>query len=321
MPSMTTATQSQLSNGSLHTDTTRLGAGPPSKFTAVNGLDPSATAPSGSGEPGSSGSEPTNRPQQRPRASPGRQGSSAQREDWTHTNGNGSHSGNSIPQPPQMSTEYDEGSGSSSPHKRKRSSSDEQHASSATSYRSRGRPRDSPSQLLQNPNTGFDQDDLVDEQGQDQPQPGAANSNQEPHRSLESNYPHLDDEGRGEAQSGGPWYGQAAQSSNTAYNSQRGRSPDSDAQLAEALQREAHGLDSHGGARSLGSHEDEDSNGTPGRQASYGADRTPQSGVQVDHKRRKRVFSNRTKTGCMTCRRRKKKCDEQKPECRLPVLV
>ena len=31
--------------------------------------------------------------------------------------------------------------------------------------------------------------------------------------------------------------------------------------------------------------------------------------------KRKRVFSNRTKTGCMTCRRRKKKCDELHPEC------
>ena len=43
---------------------------------------------------------------------------------------------------------------------------------------------------------------------------------------------------------------------------------------------------------------------------------TPTSSTTpIDHRRRKRVFSNRTKTGCMTCRRRKKKCDEQKPEC------
>lgn len=56
------------------------------------------------------------------------------------------------------------------------------------------------------------------------------------------------------------------------------------------------------------------------------------AGVQVDPKKRKRVsfpphnrildwpngfqqFANRTKTGCGTCRRRKKKCDEGKPEC------
>ncbi|KAF2849016.1 maltose O-acetyltransferas-like protein [Plenodomus tracheiphilus IPT5] len=39
------------------------------------------------------------------------------------------------------------------------------------------------------------------------------------------------------------------------------------------------------------------------------------AGVQVELKKRKRQFANRTKTGCGTCRRRKKKCDEMKPEC------
>lgn len=39
--------------------------------------------------------------------------------------------------------------------------------------------------------------------------------------------------------------------------------------------------------------------------------------VQLDNKKRKRQFANRTKTGCGTCRRRKKKCDEAKPECEL----
>lgn len=34
-----------------------------------------------------------------------------------------------------------------------------------------------------------------------------------------------------------------------------------------------------------------------------------------DAKKRKRKFSNRTKTGCHTCRTRKKKCDERKPLC------
>ncbi|KAL6707139.1 hypothetical protein ACN47E_004686 [Coniothyrium glycines] len=39
------------------------------------------------------------------------------------------------------------------------------------------------------------------------------------------------------------------------------------------------------------------------------------SGMQAEPKRRKRQFANRTKTGCGTCRRRKKKCDEAKPQC------
>lgn len=42
---------------------------------------------------------------------------------------------------------------------------------------------------------------------------------------------------------------------------------------------------------------------------------TTRAGVQVEMKKRKRQFANRTKTGCGTCRRRKKKCDEAKPEC------
>lgn len=37
--------------------------------------------------------------------------------------------------------------------------------------------------------------------------------------------------------------------------------------------------------------------------------------IQSDPKKRKRNFSNRTKTGCLTCRKRKKKCDETKPKC------
>ena len=51
-------------------------------------------------------------------------------------------------------------------------------------------------------------------------------------------------------------------------------------------------------------------------EASFASEQKPEKGAQGDPKKRKRVFSNRTKTGCLTCRRRKKKCDEQKPECK-----
>lgn len=47
--------------------------------------------------------------------------------------------------------------------------------------------------------------------------------------------------------------------------------------------------------------------------------RDPTALQQADQKRRKRNFSNRTKTGCLTCRKRKKKCDETKPECKLSI--
>ncbi|KAK4691768.1 maltose O-acetyltransferase, partial [Lecanoromycetidae sp. Uapishka_2] len=83
-----------------------------------------------------------------------------------------------------------------------------------------------------------------------------------------------------------------------------------EAHLANALQRENRGYDTMGPRDHIqyGSPEDDDD---PHGQY-YGADRSSQD---LDRKRRKRVFSNRTKTGCMTCRRRKKKCDEQHPEC------
>ncbi|KAH8693101.1 putative acetyltransferase [Talaromyces proteolyticus] len=86
----------------------------------------------------------------------------------------------------------------------------------------------------------------------------------------------------------------------------------SDVQLAEALQREAHDTDSveqrtWGTSRLSGSSEID-------QQAFPPYSDKQQSAVQVGPKR-KRVFSNRTKTGCMTCRRRKKKCDEQHPAC------
>ncbi|KAL4905673.1 hypothetical protein BDW74DRAFT_11352 [Aspergillus multicolor] len=89
----------------------------------------------------------------------------------------------------------------------------------------------------------------------------------------------------------------------------------SDAQLAEALQREAHGPDAaHKTWDGIGQPSVEGS--IPSEQpatSSFPQDRS-QNAVQVAPKR-KRVFSNRTKTGCMTCRRRKKKCDEQHPAC------
>ncbi|VZI21878.1 unnamed protein product [Fusarium fujikuroi] len=47
----------------------------------------------------------------------------------------------------------------------------------------------------------------------------------------------------------------------------------------------------------------------------YGSEQRRDGVLQHDPKKRKRNFSNRTKTGCLTCRKRKKKCDEQKPEC------
>lgn len=37
--------------------------------------------------------------------------------------------------------------------------------------------------------------------------------------------------------------------------------------------------------------------------------------IDTAKKRQKRKFSRRTRSGCQTCRRRKKKCDETRPSC------
>lgn len=88
----------------------------------------------------------------------------------------------------------------------------------------------------------------------------------------------------------------------------------SESHLAEALQRENRGYNSGPRGGDFASPEDEEDPQSH-QYGDYGTNRSSQSGVEVDRKRRKRVFSNRTKTGCMTCRKRKKKCDEQHPEC------
>ncbi|OLN82211.1 putative maltose O-acetyltransferase [Colletotrichum chlorophyti] len=83
----------------------------------------------------------------------------------------------------------------------------------------------------------------------------------------------------------------------------------SEEQIGEALRR----------ANQMDGQNDYDNTSPDGDSMSYGGSYTPGGSrdplLQSDPKKRKRNFSNRTKTGCLTCRRRKKKCDEQKPEC------
>ncbi|KAJ5689778.1 hypothetical protein N7462_004170 [Penicillium macrosclerotiorum] len=110
--------------------------------------------------------------------------------------------------------------------------------------------------------------------------------------------------------SNGPWPEYDAQLVSQAQRAQQIDA--SDAHLADALQREAQGQEPRGLGASRaavsGSHHVQ-----PTSSPAYPSDRST-APVQVAPKR-KRVFSNRTKTGCMTCRRRKKKCDEMHPAC------
>jgi len=101
----------------------------------------------------------------------------------------------------------------------------------------------------------------------------------------------------------------------------RPREDSSEAAMVEALQRQIRNVDAQQQRpRELSPYQD--SCGTPQSQSAPppGMELTA-AGVHVDPKKRKRNFSNRTKTGCQTCRKRKKKCDEGKPECRFCISV
>lgn len=130
----------------------------------------------------------------------------------------------------------------------------------------------------------------------------------------ERDYRPYEDEGRDHDE---PWYSRE-QRERGGYDQQdsAGSVPSqTDEQINEALRR---GTEDSQGQYSPTSPDDGDESGYYG---SYSADRREDSLVQSDPKKRKRNFSNRTKTGCLTCRRRKKKCDEQKPECKWTGVV
>lgn len=103
-----------------------------------------------------------------------------------------------------------------------------------------------------------------------------------------------------------------------------------EAAMAEENSGNAHHTNHHRNQSSLGPDDhtgnysvDEEMKGNDdGRTRAGTQDGSPPPGTaHGDPKKRKRVFSNRTKTGCITCRRRKKKCDEGKPECSFRILL
>lgn len=109
------------------------------------------------------------------------------------------------------------------------------------------------------------------------------------------------------------WYSRGREE-HSSYEQRRsaGASGQTDEQIGETLRRAAGQLD--------GSDYGTSADGDEPSMSVYSGQYTPEQRrdglIQSDSKKRKRNFSNRTKTGCLTCRKRKKKCDEQKPECR-----
>lgn len=183
----------------------------------------------------------------------------------------------SVDRLPYQSPSYPDVDGS---HKRKRSESLDQR---------RGPAQDRSPEI----NTGHSQSDPRDAYGTPQ-----------------RDYRHFGDEQRDKDS----WYAQGRdeRSYESQQNSATSTQGQTEEQIGEALRRAAGHMDH--GDYSNGSPDEDDNS-----MSLYGGQYTPEQrrdGVlQHDAKKRKRNFSNRTKTGCLTCRKRKKKCDEQKPEC------
>ncbi|KAG0645813.1 Maltose transacetylase [Hyphodiscus hymeniophilus] len=260
---------------------------PTSRFTAVNvnGKDQGPSITQGSTVNGNTRRGSDERSNGQPRISPPGQEkltiTTTTNPEWAPAKGDR--------QPYQPSTSY---SDLDSSHKRKRSGSIEQSSSSANSYHSHALP----SSTKETPTTATTESDGPQESLRGQSQPDMRDSypqdvqyrqftaSAEENRSAPSDL----------------WH--SRQYSQSHINS--------DEQLGEVLQRASHSLDqqrdydrsSPGNDRSAGPY------------SAYPNDQREMS-AQSDPKKRKRNFSNRTKTGCMTCRRRKKKCDETRPEC------
>ncbi|KFA66403.1 hypothetical protein S40285_01325, partial [Stachybotrys chlorohalonatus IBT 40285] len=110
------------------------------------------------------------------------------------------------------------------------------------------------------------------------------------------------------------WYGGRGRDERSPYDTQQNSATSThghtEEQISDALRRAA--MD-HSDYTNTSPDGDDRSIALYG--GSYTSEGRQDSILQHDPKKRKRNFSNRTKTGCLTCRKRKKKCDEQKPEC------
>jgi hypothetical protein len=228
-----------------------------------------------------------------------------QREDWTQPSANGDHASNSAAQHPDPHSESEKS------HKRKRSSSINGHSSNGTglpntsNFHSHGLPR--------SPTKEPGPVEAVDPTRDPSVRTGAYSESREYYDAQPQPYSAMQEDRRESS-----WSTQTAQDSRyePSQTPQQLHSTD-DRLMTEALtreiQRDPHQPHLHNGYATTNPGED-DRNGIQ-YQGGYVHD---QNGVQVqsDLKKRKRNFSNRTKTGCMTCRKRKKKCDEGRPDCK-----
>lgn len=282
---------------------------PTSRFTAVNNREALPSAPPANNGNGSSRRASEDRPEPVARTTPPVPEkltittSNTQRDNWADTvNGDKAAGSQSVPPPPT----FPDGESS---HKRKRSGSverDSAQPSSSSSYHKHSLPALKPNEQQKgSPNSPYP--DSAQSSKRD-----AQSATRDPYVTPQTPYPHYPEESR--ENSAASWYSHQIDNRTPVDGghsavSQHHMSPDD--QLREALQRE-NNSDGQGNYSETSPAQNND-RGAPYR-GEYGQ-------VQVDHKKRKRNFSNRTKTGCMTCRKRKKKCDETRPECKFSLAT
>ena len=307
---MSTTTSTTVMNGNQEPSGEHSSGQSPSRFTAVNGKEGPTPTANGTSSTTNGVNAENEKPQETLESTRGTSGyntpSSYQEErPADRSNSTSRDQENSALSPPSTSQAP---TTNGNKNKRKRSESNECQVSTPNSNQRPSVPRSPTSRS----------EAVTDPQAQSTPANGDAQAaaDQEATKLAQQSYSRLGEAEHARTPSNGtPWRDYDPQLLN---QGQRGQPLDSsDAQLAEALQRDVQGHDSaqKNWAVNNNSRPSEEASSVDQQFANYGQERS-QSSTQVGPKR-KRVFSNRTKTGCMTCRRRKKKCDEQHPACRL----
>ncbi|ESZ91415.1 hypothetical protein SBOR_8201 [Sclerotinia borealis F-4128] len=282
---------------------------PTARFTAVNGRNQTEISPSNNVNGNSNGMNVNGvarrgsdeRSNGQPRISPpGHEKltiTTTQDQEWpSSTNGERTHLPDRQMNASQSLNHYsDENS-----HKRKRSGSIDRSSSSANSYHNHALPNSTKA----TPTTATTESDGMrdDASGRAKSQPQV--DSRETY-SSDSQYRHFmsaNDSAR-DATPNDMWHSRHYPQHNQAS---------SDEHLGEVLQRASQSLDAQQHEYDRRTLSGDDRYADP--HSAYSQERR-ESSAQSDLKKRKRNFSNRTKTGCMTCRRRKKKCDETRPEC------
>lgn len=264
---------------------TALNGGSPKSAEGING---SADAPRASPTERPNGQVTTGNSIEVASARPAGEVSTSQRdrENWT---------GASHDRPPYPSATYPDVEGSS--HKRKRSGSEEPRREKEREPRRTPPPAERP-----------------ESRDPHRPQSESRDRYGTPPREYRA-YAEDGRDSRDSREHNDSWYAQRPRDEqSTPYERHHSGGPNSaqsDEQIGETLRRATSQLDASDYENTSPGGDERSSSVYAGQ---YSDRRDPV--VQSDPKKRKRNFSNRTKTGCLTCRKRKKKCDETKPECK-----